>query len=102
MKIHLKPNEMIIRAGDTNLRQFSQQVNGKLIVTNQRIYFKTLKEEHSDYDKEIVPKEISELLYFNTMWLIPNGLTIKTKNGDEIPFIVSNRSEWAKLITKMF
>jgi hypothetical protein len=102
MKLHLKPNEMIIRAGDTNLRQIDQKVNGKLIVTNQRIYFKTLKEELSNYNMEIIPKEISEILFFNTMWLIPNGLTIKTKCGAEIPFIVNRRSEWARLITKMF
>jgi hypothetical protein len=102
MKIHLNPNEMILRAGDTNLCQPDHKVNGKLIVTNQRIYFKTLSVEFSTYNKEIIPKEISELLFFNTMWLIPNGLTIRTKNGDEIPFTVNKRSEWARLITKMF
>ncbi len=102
MKLILKPNEMILMAGSSNLRHENQQINGKLIVTNQRIYFRTLKLEHQLCNKEINPEEISELFYFNVMWVLPKGLKIKTKEGNELCFTVSNRSEWAKLITKMF
>jgi hypothetical protein len=102
MKLVLQPNEMIIRAGNSNLRHLDQQVQGKLIVTNQRIYFKSLTENHRSCDREITPAEISDLMFFNTLWLIPNGMNIVTKNGDEIQFTVKNRTEWAKLITKMY
>jgi len=102
MKIVLKPNETILRAGSSNLRQEDQQINGKLIVTNQRIYFKTLKLEHQFCDKEINPGEISELFYFNVMWILPKGITIKTKKGEALCFTVSDRNEWSKLITRMF
>jgi hypothetical protein len=102
MKLVLQPNEMIIRAGNSNLRHLDQQVQGKLIVTNQRIYFKSLTENHRNCDREITPAEISDLMFFNTLWLIPNGMNIVTKNGDEIQFTVKNRTEWAKLITKMY
>jgi hypothetical protein len=102
MKLVLQPNEMIIRAGNSNLRHLDQQVQGKLIVTNQRIYFKSLTEVHRNCDREIVPAEISDLMFFNTLWLIPNGMNIVTKNGDEIQFTVKNRTEWAKLITRMY
>lgn len=102
MKIVLKPNEVILRAGSSNLRQADQEINGKLIITNQRIYFKTLKTEHQFCDKEINPGEISELFYFNVMWLMPKGIKITTKKGEELCFTVSNRNEWAKLITKMY
>jgi len=102
MKLVLQPNEMIIRAGNSSLRHRDLQVQGKLIVTNQRIYFKSLTDLHRNCDREITPAEIRELMFFNTLWLIPNGMNIITKNGDEILFTVKNRSEWAKLITKMY
>ncbi len=102
MKLVLQPNEMILMAGNSQLCQPTRQVNGKLIVTNQRIYFRTLEEEYRGCDKEIIPQEISDLIYFNTKWLLPFGLTIITKNGTEHQFIVRNRGEWAKLITKMY
>ncbi|MBN2480483.1 MAG: hypothetical protein JXB19_01985 [Bacteroidales bacterium] len=102
MKITLQPNEMIIRAGNSNLLLNGQKINGKLIATNQRIYFKTIREDYRQNDREIMPGEISELHFFNTMWVLPNGMNIKTKNGGEIHFEVNNRSEWAKIITKMY
>lgn len=102
MKLVLQPNEMILMAGNSQLCQPTRQVNGKLIVTNQRIYFRTLEEEHRGCDREIIPQEISDLIYFNTRWLLPFGLTIITKSGTEHQFIVRNRGEWSKLITKMY
>jgi hypothetical protein len=102
MKLVLQPNEMILMAGNSQLCQPTRQVNGKLIVTNQRIYFRTLEEEHRSCDREIIPQEINDLIYFNTRWMLPFGLTIITKSGTEHQFIVRNRGEWAKLITKMY
>ena len=102
MKLTLKPNEMILRAGDSDLLHNGGKICGKLIVTNQRIYFKTLSRNNSQKDLEITPDEISELHFFNTMWILPNGMNIKTRNGKDILFKVRNRSEWAKLITKMY
>jgi hypothetical protein len=102
MKLVLQPNETIIMAGNSSLRHMDHQVHGKLIVTNQRIYFKSLNECFRNCDREITPAEIRDLIYFNTLWLIPNGMKIVTKNGDENDFIVKNRNEWAKLITKMY
>jgi hypothetical protein len=102
MKLILKPNEMILMAGSSNLRHNELQINGKLIVTNQRIYFRTLKREFQFCNKEINPEDISEMFYFNVMMVLPRGIKIKTKAGEELDFTVRNRSEWAKLITKMF
>jgi hypothetical protein len=102
MKLVLKPNEMILMAGNSNLLHPDKQVPGKLIVTNQRIYFITLKDEHRHCDKEIMPEEIRDLIYFKTNWLLPLGIKIITKNGTEHPFLVKKRNEWSKLITKMF
>jgi len=102
MKLILKPNEMILMAGNSNLLQKDMNIQGKLIVTNQRIYFITLKDEYRYCDKEIIPEEISDLIYFKTHWLMSNGMKIVTKSGDEHPFVLKNRNEWSRLITKMF
>lgn len=102
MKLILQPNETIIMAGNSKMRHSDQEVQGKLIVTNQRIYFRSLKESCRDCDREITPAEIRDLIYFNTFWLIPNGMKIVTRNGNENQFIVRNRNEWAKLITRMY
>ena len=102
MVLVLQPNEMILRAGNSQLCEDDRQVSGKLIVTNQRIYFKTLQEEHRKCDMEIIPQEIRDLIFFNTKWILPFGLSIITKSGIQHQFIVKNRNEWAKLITKMY
>jgi len=102
MKLTLQPNEMIIRAGNSSLRHVDRQIQGKLIVTNQRIYFITLMDDFKCCDREITPGEIRDLIFFNTLWIIPNGMSIITKNGSENQFTVKNRNEWARLITKMY
>jgi hypothetical protein len=102
MKLVLQPNETIMMAGNTKLRFQDHQVDGKLIITNQRIYFRSLNENFRECDREITPSEIRDLIYFNTLWIIPNGMKIVTKNGSENEFIVRNRNEWAKLITRMY
>jgi len=102
MKLTLQPNEMIIKAGNSSLRQHDQQVQGKLIVTNQRIYFRSLNNETSHCNRDIVAGEIRDLIFFNTLWLIPNGMNIVTRTGEEIHLTVKNRCDWAKLITKMY
>ena len=102
MKVDLYPNEVVRKAGNTSFNFVNRSINGKLILTNQRIYFKSIKEEHTKFDMEISPNEIKELHFFNTMFFIPNGLNIKTKDGDELKFVIKDRDEWAVLINKMY
>jgi hypothetical protein len=54
MTVKLNPNEIVLKAGDTNQIVESNTIEGKLIVTNQRIYFKSLKEE---FEKFKLPSE---------------------------------------------
>ena len=102
MKIEFKPNEVVIKAGSSHHCFLNKQIGGKLIVTNQRIYFRSKNEENQKFDLEIMPLEIKELMYYNTRWLVPNGLNIKTKGGEELHFLVKRRNEWASLINKMY
>jgi len=56
MTVKLNPNEVVLKAGDTNQVIDNKTVSGKLIVTNQRIYFKSLPEENKIFNLEILLK----------------------------------------------
>ena len=55
MVVNLKANETVIKAGDTKYYIDEDKVEGKLIVTNQRIYFKTSNSDAGLFNLEILP-----------------------------------------------
>lgn len=101
MKIDLKPNELVVKAGDTKFLN-GKDVNGKLVITNQRVYFIAKKLEDNHYNREIQPTEIREVMPFNTFAILPNGLNVVTKAGEELKFKVKNRQSWENLINRMY
>ena len=102
MKIDLKPNEIVVKAADSNhLINKSEKIKGKLIVTNQRLYFKHINGAPQDYDMEINPKDIRDVLFFNSNLFSPNGLNIITKAGKEIKFLLKKRNILGEMIVKM-
>ena len=101
MKIDLKPNELVVKAGDSQFLN-GKDVKGKLIVTNQRLYFEAIAQTDKHYNQEIQPTEIREVLPFNTFAFLGNGLNIVTKDGQELKFKVKKRKSWEMLINKMY
>ena len=99
MKIDLKPNEQVVKARDGKFLNGSV-VKGKLILTNQRIYFKPAVED-SKYDFEITPAEIREVIPFKTGLFSNKGLNIVTRSGKEMSFEIQERDEWCKLINNL-
>jgi len=102
MTVKLNENETVLKAANTSYCENSAQVDGKLILTNQRIYFKTMVDEKKHIDFEILPNQIKEVLFFNTWKIIPNGLSVVTKEGKEMKFIIKNRDQWCMMINKMY
>ena len=100
MKIDLKPNELVVKAGDTKHLPGDNPVDGKLILTNQRVYFKS--PEQSGYNLEIMPHDIAEVIFFNTGIFSANGLNIITKKGRELKFKIKQRDAWGKAINQMY
>ena len=101
MKIDLKPNEQVVKAEDSKYLNGSV-VKGKLILTNQRIYFKPTEDKDPKYDFEIEPTNIREVIPFKTGLFSNRGLNIVVKSGQEINFEVKDRDAWCKLINKMY
>ena len=100
MKIDLKPNELVVKAGDTKHLDDEKKVGGKLILTNQRIYFHS--PENGEFNMEIMPSEIEEVMCFNTSCFSSNGLNIITKEGKELKFKIKKRNAWSKAINQMY
>lgn len=100
MRIDLKPNELVVKADDSQHFDEEKKVSGKLILTNQRIYFHS--PENKSFDMEIMPSEIEEVMAFNTNFFSSNGLNIITKEGKELKFKVKKRNSWSQAINQMY
>ena len=102
MKIDLKANEMVVKATDTNhLLNGAERIKGKLIITNQRIYFKSINGNTGKFDIEIEPKSIRDVLFFNPGFLQHNGLNLVTTEGKEMRFTLKQRNSWGQMIANM-
>ena len=102
MTVKLYPNEVVLKAGDTNQVVENKTINGKLIVTNQRIYFKTLEEETEKFNLEILFENIIEVIYYNTGLFAPKGLKVVTRDGNNHRFPLKKRDEIGQLINSMY
>jgi len=102
MTVKLNPNEVVIKAGDTNQVVGNDTIEGKLIVTNQRIYFKTLKEDTERFNLEIMFENILEVIYFNRGLFSVKGLNVITRDGRCLSFPLRKRDEFGQLINRMY
>ena len=103
MTVKLNANEVVLKAGDTNQVIENSTIEGKLIVTNQRIYFKTLNEETEKFNLEILFENILEVIYFSKGILFGvKGLNVVTRDGKSHSFPLKKRDEMGQLINKMY
>ena len=102
MVIPLKANEVVVKAGNSTYLADAEKIGGKLILTNQRIYFKASNGYAGKYDLEIMPREILEVIFFNTRKILPNGLNVVMKSGKERKFSLKKRNEIGAIINKMY
>lgn len=102
MTVKLNANEVVIKAGDTNQVIENTTVEGKLIVTNQRIYFKPIREEMQKFNLEILFDNILEVIYYSKGLFAPKGLNVVTRDGQSHLFPLKKRDEIGQLINKMY
>jgi hypothetical protein len=102
MTVKLNPNEVVLKAGDTNQVIENKTIEGKLIVTNQRIYFKPLEEKGSFFNLEILFENILEVIFYNKGLFLVKGLNIVTRDGRNFSFPLKKRDEIGQLINKMY
>ena len=102
MTVDLYANEVVLKAGDTNQMIDNLRVDGKLIVTNQRIYFKALEEESTRFNLEILFENILEVIFFGKGLFGTKGLNVVTRDGKSLSFPLKKRDEIGELINKMY
>lgn len=102
MTVKLNPNEVVLKAGDTNQLIENNKVDGKLIVTNQRIYFKSLNEHTSHFNFEIMFENIMEVIFYNKNMFLVKGLNVITRDGKSHCFPLKKRDEIGQLINRMY
>ena len=102
MTVKLNANEVVLKAGDTNQVIDNNKVEGKLIVTNQRIYFKVLQQELEKFNLEILFDNILEVIFYNKGLFSVKGLNVVTRDGKSHSFPLKKRDEIGQLINKMY
>lgn len=102
MTVKLNPNEVVLKAGDTNQLIDNNRIEGKMILTNQRIYFKTLTLETERFNFEILFDNILDVIYFGGGLFAAKGLQIVTKDGLNHSFPLRERDEIGRLINRMY
>jgi hypothetical protein len=102
MQVKLNANEVVLKAGDTNQVIDNNKIDGKLIVTNQRIYFKTMNKETEKFNLEILFDNILEVIYFSKGLFSVKGLNVVTRDGKNISFPLKKRDEIGQVINSMY
>jgi hypothetical protein len=102
MTVKLNANEVVLKAGDTTQLIDNNKINGKLIVTNQRIYFRTLNDETEKFNLEILFDNIKEVIYFSRGLFSEKGLNVVTRDGKTLCFPLKKRDEIGQLINSMY
>jgi len=101
MTVDLYANEVVIKAGDTTKTVDNNKIPGKLIVTNQRVYFKAIEQTNELHNLEILPETIREVIFFGGMFS-SKGLNVVTTDGNTHSFPLKKRDEIGQLINSMY
>jgi hypothetical protein len=102
MTVKLNANEVVLKAGDTNQVINNQKVDGKIIVTNQRIYFRALSEHLDRFNFEILFDNILEVIFYNKNVFFVKGINVVTRDGRSLLFPLKKRDEIGQLINRMY
>ena len=106
MKSELNSNEKILKSGSANLQKNIETVGGKIHLTNERIVFESNKFNVQSGMTEIKISNIKSVNYCWTKFLgiiplMPNSLSVLTKDLKTFQFVLMKRSEWKDAIEKL-
>jgi len=101
MRVDLHANEFVLKAADSRHYLENAKVDGKLVLTNQRLYFTTINGTENKFKMEIQPREINEVMNFNNRFMFSTGLCILLNDGKLLKFELKKRNQWAEMIAKI-
>ncbi|WPR73592.1 GRAM domain-containing protein [Algoriphagus sp. NG3] len=94
----LEPGEVLDTEGPANLFSGFEAVGGRLFLTNKKLIFNSHKFNIQTSLTAIEYQFISDVQAKKTGRMVANGLRIKTVEGSEYDFVVSNRDIWVEKI----
>ena len=98
MNIELRNNEGVIKQGSANHWQGWEAVGGRLFLTGQRLIFRSHTFNVQRHETSIELEEVAFVKSRNNFLLVPNGMSIFLRNGQEERFVIWGRRDW---ITKI-
>lgn len=93
-------NEQIYFDVLANLFIGPEAVGGKLKITDRRLVFKSHDFNIQTGTIEILIEQIAEVKKRNTLGIVPNGMSIITKDGIKYKFVLWRRSKIIDFISK--
>lgn len=94
----LKDGEQIVWEELANHFQGIEAVGGRLVLTNERVIFKSHSFNIQTHEWSAALSDITETEPARTLGIIPNGLLIKVKSGETERFVVRDREKWNQLL----
>ncbi|AWM12825.1 hypothetical protein DI487_02355 [Flavobacterium sediminis] len=93
--------ETVIRSGGANHFKNGEAVGGKLYLLKDKLQFQSHNFNVQNHRLSINLNQIKEVGFYNALGLIPNGLEIKTTDGQTEKFVVNGRRIWKEEIEKL-
>jgi hypothetical protein len=90
----LQEDEKLIKEGGANHFKNIEGVGGWIYLTDKRVFFKSHSVNIQRHELSIPLDSITEVIACMTLWFIPNGILIKTVDGDIERFVVEDRTAW--------
>ena len=81
-----------------NLFRSIEAVGGRLKITSRRLLFEPHAINVQTNPEEILLGDVVEVGKRNTPWIVPNGMFVRTRAGQEFKFVVWGRNELIRLI----
>ena len=90
--------EVTLHSGPANLWRSVEPVAGTLTLTTERLRFKPHAVVVQGGELSIPLGAIASVELGNSLWVIPNQLVIRQRNGTRHKLVVWNRDEWIEKI----
>jgi len=91
----------IVYAGAANHFKKREAVGGKLYLLNDRLIFKSHNLNIQNHTLSIQTGNINQLVFFNPLGIVKNGLQLTLKDGTVEKFVVNNRNTWKQHIEQL-
>lgn len=90
----------ILFDGPANLYRGIEGVGGRLILTQEYLFFKPHAINIQKIEEIIYLRNIERVERKKTLWIIPNGLKVIAEQR-EYKFVVNKRNQWVAEINKL-